>query len=51
MFKQRFVKVMVSLALLAAVTGFSSTMFDSLGVSAVSVAHACENSGSQGGGC
>lgn len=51
MLKQRIIKVMVSLAVVAAATGLSGIVFDSSGLGATSVAHACQNGGSQGGGC
>jgi hypothetical protein len=51
MLKQRIVRVMVGLALLAAVAGSSGIIADSLGAPATSPAHACNGSGTSGGGC
>ncbi|MCB9077905.1 MAG: hypothetical protein H6631_09955 [Anaerolineaceae bacterium] len=51
MLKQRIVKIIVGLALLAAVAGSSGIAADSLGLAATSPAHACSNSSSSGGGC
>ena len=51
MLKQRIIKVVVGLALLAAVTGSSGIVADSLGLQGTSPAHACNASGQSGGGC
>ena len=51
MLKQRITKVIVGLALVAAVTGLSGIVVDSTGLSVTAEAHACQNGGSQGGGC
>ena len=49
--KQRLLAVLTGIALLVAVAGVSSVVADSLGLSVTSVAHACQNSSSSGGGC
>ncbi len=51
MLKQRIYKVIVGLALLAAVTGSTGIVADSLGLAATSQAHACNSTGGAGGGC
>ncbi|MCB9079646.1 MAG: hypothetical protein H6631_18735 [Anaerolineaceae bacterium] len=51
MLKQRIVKVLVGLALLAAVAGSSGIVADSLGLPLTTSAHACTNSSGSGGGC
>jgi hypothetical protein len=51
MLKQRLIKVVVGLALLAAVAGSSGVVADSLGLSVTPQVHACNNVGSSGGGC
>lgn len=51
MFKQRIIKVVVGLALLAAVAGSSGLVADSLGLAVTSPAHACNEPSSGGGGC
>jgi len=51
MLKQRIVRVIVGLALLATVAGSAGVMADSLGLVVTSQAHACQNGGSSGGGC
>lgn len=51
MLKQRIIKVIGSLAVVAVVTGLSGIVFDSSGLSVTSEVHACQNGGSQGGGC
>ncbi len=50
MLKQRIVKVIVGLALLAAVGG-TGVVADSFGLVTISQAHACSAAGSSGGGC
>jgi len=51
MFKKRLFAVVASLAILAAVTGSTGILADTLGFTVTAPAHACENSGSSGGGC
>lgn len=51
MLKQRIYKVIVGLALLAAVAGSTGIVADSLGLDVTSQAHACQGGGSSGGGC
>jgi len=51
MLKKRIITAIVGLALLAVVTGSSGIVADSLGLSVTSQAHACQTSGSSGGGC
>ena len=51
MLKQRIVKVLVGLALLAAVAGSSGIVADSLGLPLTAPAHACQDPSSGGGGC
>ena len=51
MLKQRIAKVMIGLALVTAVAGVSGIMGDSMGLSVTAEVHACQNGGSQGGGC
>jgi len=51
MFKQRIFKVIVGLALLAAVAGSAEVVADSLGLAVTPQTHACQNGGSSGGGC
>jgi hypothetical protein len=51
MLKQRIYKVIVGLALLAAVTGSSGIVADAFGLNVTGQAHACSNPSSSGGGC
>ncbi len=51
MLKQRIIRVIIGLALLAAVTSSSEIVADSLGLSPTSQAHACVPNGDSGGGC
>ncbi len=51
MLKQRFLAVLAGLALLLAAIGSTGVVADSLGLSGTSAAHACDPSGSSGGGC
>ena len=51
MLKQRIIKVVVGLALLAAVAGSSGIVADSLGLTVTSPAHACNEPSGSGGGC
>lgn len=51
MLKQRIYKVIVGLALLAAVAGSTGIVADSLGLGVTSQAHACQGGSSSGGGC
>lgn len=51
MFKQRMIRVVVGLALLAAGVVGSGVAVDALGYSGTSPAHACNSAGSSGGGC
>ena len=51
MLKQRMIKIVVGLALPAAVTGSAGLGVDSFGLAATSPAHACSSAGSSGGGC
>jgi len=51
MLKNRIIAAIVGLALLVAVTGSSGIVADSLGLVVTSQAHACQNSGTSGGGC
>lgn len=51
MLKQWIIKVVVGLAILAAVSGSTGIVSDSLGLSVTPTVHACENGGSGGGGC
>ena len=51
MLKQRIIKVVVGLALLAAVAGSSGIVADSLGLAITSPAHACNDPSGSGGGC
>jgi hypothetical protein len=50
MLKIRIIRAIVAVALLAAILG-ASPVADALGLSATSVAYACHNAGSGGGGC
>jgi len=49
--KQRIIKVIVGLALLAAVAGSTGIVADSLGHSVTPQVHACASGGTSGGGC
>jgi len=51
MFKRQIIKVVISLALSAVVTGSTSLVADSFGVAVISQVHACSSGGSSGGGC
>jgi hypothetical protein len=51
MLKQRIVRVIVGLALLATVVGSTGIVANELGLSIVPQAFACENPSSSGGGC
>jgi hypothetical protein len=51
MLKQRMIRVVVSLALVAAGIAGSGVVVDALGYSGTSPAHACNSAGSSGGGC
>ncbi|MBN1993746.1 MAG: hypothetical protein JW953_13675 [Anaerolineae bacterium] len=51
MLKQRIIKLVIGLALLVAVAGGTGIVVDSLGASITSPAHACNSSGTSGGGC
>lgn len=51
MLKQRIITVLAGLALLLAVAGSAGGVADSLGLAVTPHAHACQNSGSSGGGC
>ena len=51
MLKQRIVRVIVGLALLAAVIGSSGIVADELGLSVTPQVHACQNPSGSGGGC
>jgi hypothetical protein len=51
MLKKRIIAVVVGLALLAAVVGSSGIMADELGLAGTSPAHACNSTGTSGGGC
>jgi hypothetical protein len=51
MLKKRIIAVITGLALLAAITGSSGVVVDSLGLSMTSQVHACNASGASGGGC
>ena len=51
MLKQRIFKVVIGLAMLAAVLGSSGIVADSFGLSLTPEAHACNASGGSTGGC
>lgn len=51
MLKKRIIAVVAGLALLAAATGSSGIVADSLGLSVTAPAYACSSGGSSGGGC
>lgn len=51
MLKQRLIKFVVALALLAAAAGSTGIVADGLGVAITPVVHACSTSSSSGGGC
>lgn len=51
MLKQWIIKVVIGLALLAAVGGLAGVVADSLGLPVTPAAYACPNGGSSGGGC
>jgi hypothetical protein len=51
MFKQRMIKLMLGLALLAVMTGSAGIGADTLGLSATAQVHACGSGGGSGGGC
>lgn len=51
MLKQRIIAVITGLVLLAAVAGSVGVVADELGLSLTRAAHACNVSGSSGGGC
>ena len=50
MLKNRIIRAIVAVALLAAVAG-ASPVADALGLSTTSAAYACHAGGSSGGGC
>lgn len=49
--KQRIIAMVLGLALLAAIVGSAGVVADELGLSLTREAHACNVSGSSGGGC
>lgn len=51
MLKQRLIAVITGIALLLAVAGVSGVVADSFGLAVTTAAHACNTSGSNGGGC
>ncbi len=51
MLKQRIVKLVIAVALLATVVGGTGIVGDAVGLSATSPAQACSSSGAGGGGC
>lgn len=51
MLRKRIIGVLAGLALLAAVVGSSGIVADSLGLAVTTPAHACQSSGTSGGGC
>jgi hypothetical protein len=51
MLKQRIIKILVGVALLVAAAGGGGIMVDSLGYAGTLPAHACNSSGTSGGGC
>jgi len=51
MFKQRFLCVIIGLALTLALTGGYGLVAETLGISVVPQAYACSNGDSSGGGC
>lgn len=51
MLKKRIIALVTGLALLLAVAGASGVVADSLGFALTAPAHACNTSGSSGGGC
>ncbi|MCB0191318.1 MAG: hypothetical protein KDJ65_05185 [Anaerolineae bacterium] len=51
MLKQRIVKVIIGLALLAAVAGSSGIVADLLELPLTTPAYACQNGSGSGGGC
>jgi hypothetical protein len=51
MLKQRIIRIVVGLALLVAVTGGAGIVADSLGHAGTLPAHACNSTGTSGGGC
>lgn len=51
MLKKRLIGVVVGIALLAAVAGSSGIAADALGLHVTAQAHACQASGTSGGGC
>lgn len=51
MIKKRIITVIVALALMAAATGASGIVSDSLGLSITSSVFACDSESTSGGGC
>lgn len=51
MLKQQVIKIIVALALVAAVTGASGIVADTLGLSVTPQTFACPSSSGSGGGC
>lgn len=51
MFKKRIIAVVAGIAVLLAVTGVSGVVADSFGYASTPQVHACNTSGSAGGGC
>ncbi|MCB9078357.1 MAG: hypothetical protein H6631_12230 [Anaerolineaceae bacterium] len=51
MLKQRIITILAGIALTLVVTASSGVVTDVLGLSLTPQAHACEASGSSGGGC
>ena len=51
MFKQRMIKIMVGLALLAVLTGSAGIVADMAGLPATAQVQACGMGGGSGGGC
>ncbi|MBN1220254.1 MAG: hypothetical protein JXM69_15100 [Anaerolineae bacterium] len=51
MLKKRIIAVATGLALLAVIAGASGIVADELGLAITQKAHACNISGSSGGGC
>lgn len=49
--KKRIIAVVAGIALLLATTGISGVVADTLGYTITSPVHACNSSGSAGGGC
>lgn len=51
MLKQRILTVLAELTLLMTIAGAGGVVADTLGLVVTPQAHACQNSGSSGGGC